>query len=339
MHDPVATGPGQHLVSHLVLRPHPGTQDVLPTPLVLLQRCDRLLADHAPIRHDADPAHPEPTAQAIHHGDQRGHIGGVARPQFAADRPALTIEHRPDDHLVEVGPMVLAEAALADVLAALALEVNRCGVEEDQLQVGEEVPAPGEHLLLDPVLDAAGGERSLVLLLVLGQFLTEPGHDPVEVVELQGFTPVDLVVRLPRVGGPVAPGGEEAMEHRQEDRPLDVALEAASVQELLDSPWAPRLSPEPLEDEGGSDAAGGEGRELSLGVSGEEEDGLSQPSARDQQGVELTTLLQLVESSQGGDDPLAGPSILPAVLNDLEIGAWAGGLGAEEHGALVVGTP
>ena len=129
------------------------------------------------------------------------------------------------------------------------------------------------------------------------------------------------------------------MEHRQEDRPLDVALEAASVQGLLDSPLAPRLSPEPLEDEGGSDAAGGDGRELSLGVSGEEEDGLSQPSARGEQGVELTTLLQLVESSQGGDDALAGSSVLPAVLNDLEIGAWAGGLGAEEHGALVVGTP
>jgi hypothetical protein len=36
---------------------------------------------------------------------------------------------------------------------------------------------------------------------------------------------------------------------------------------------------------------------------------------------------------------LAGSTVLPAVLNDLEIGAWAGGLGAEEHGALVVGTP
>ena len=129
------------------------------------------------------------------------------------------------------------------------------------------------------------------------------------------------------------------MQDGQEDRPLDVELEAASVQELLDDPLAPGLLPETLEDEGGSDASGGDGRELSLGVSGEEEDGLGQPCARDQQGVELATLLQLVESSQGGDDPLAGPSVLPAVLDDLEIGAWAGGLGAEEHGALVVGTP
>ena len=66
------------------------------------------------------------------------------------------------------------------------------------------------------------------------------------------------------------------MEDRQEDGPLDVALEAASVQELLDDPLASGLLPEPLEDQGGSDASGGDGRELCLGVSGDEEDGLGQ---------------------------------------------------------------
>ena len=76
-----------------------------------------------------------------------------------------------------------------------------------------------------------------------------------------------------------------------------------------------------------------------LGVSGEQEDGLGEASARDQQGVELAGLLELIESSQRGDDPLARSSVLPAVLDDLEVGAGAGLLGAEEHGAPVVGTP
>ena len=129
------------------------------------------------------------------------------------------------------------------------------------------------------------------------------------------------------------------MQDGQEDRSLDVELEAAAVEELLDDPLAPRLAPESLEDEGGADAAGRDGRELALGVSREEEDRLGQPCARDQQGVELATLLQSVEPPQGGDDPLSGPAILPAVLNDLEVGAWSGGFGAEEHGALVSGTP
>ena len=186
---------------------------------VLLQRLDRLLADHAPVGHDADLADPEPAAEPIDDRDQRRHIGRVARPQLAADRPPLAVEHGPDDHLVEVGPVVLAVAPLADVLAALALEVDRGGVEEDQLQAGEEVAPVGEQALLDPVLDAAGSERRLVLLLVLGQLLAEPGHGPVEVVELEVVAALDLVVRPPLVGGPVAAGGEEPVQDGEEDRP------------------------------------------------------------------------------------------------------------------------
>jgi hypothetical protein len=99
------------------------------------------------------------------------------------------------------------------------------------------------------------------------------------------------------------------------------------------------LVPEPLEDQGGSDAAGGEGGELPFGVSREEEDGLSEAGARDEQGVELSGLLELVESPECGDDPLPWSPVLPAVLDDLEVGASSGLLGAEEHGGLVVGTP
>src|SRR4051794_199469 len=152
--------------------------------------------------------------------------------------------------------MILAESPLADVLAALALEVDRGGVEEDQLQSTEEVTPVTEHALLDPVLDASGSERRLVLLLILGQFLSEPGHGPVEVVQLEAVAALDLVVLPPPVGGPVAARGEEAMQDGQEDRPLDVELEAASLQELLDDVAAAGLLPESLEDQGGSDASG-----------------------------------------------------------------------------------
>jgi hypothetical protein len=132
------------------------------------------------------------------------------------------------------------------------------------VKVSEEVPPRGEQPLFDPVLDAPGGERRLALLLVLGQLRAEPGHDPVELRELERIAPVALGVRPPLVGSPVAAGGEEAVQDGQEDRPLDVALETASLQELLEDVLAPALLPETLEDEGGSEASGGEGRELSL---------------------------------------------------------------------------
>jgi hypothetical protein len=101
------------------------------------------------------------------------------------------------------------------------------------------------------------------------------------------------------------------MQDGEEDRPLDVALEAAPLQELLDGLLAPGLLPESLEDEGRSDAPGGDGGKLALGVSGEEEDGLSQASARDQQGVELSGLLELIEPPESGEDPLPWSSVLP----------------------------
>ena len=145
MHDPIATGPGQDLVLDLVLRSHPGAQDVLPASLLLLQLLDRLLADHAPIGHDADLGDAEPAAEPIDHRDERRHVGRVAGPQFTADRSPLTVEHGPDDHLLEVGPMVLAVAALADRLSAFSLEVDRGRVEEDQLELGEQVAPAGEQ--------------------------------------------------------------------------------------------------------------------------------------------------------------------------------------------------
>ena len=108
---------------------------------------------------------PKPAAEAIDHRDQRRHVGRVAGPELAADRPSLTVEHGPDDHLLEVGPVVLAVAPLPEALAPLALEVDAGGVEEDQLELGEQVAPVGEERLLDQVLGAAGSERRLVRLL------------------------------------------------------------------------------------------------------------------------------------------------------------------------------
>ena len=99
------------------------------------------------------------------------------------------------------------------------------------------------------------------------------------------------------------------------------------------------LLPEPLKDQRRTDVAAGVGWELPLGMVGQHQDRLGQAGTGDEQGVELAALLELIEPSQGGDDALPGATVLPAVLDDLEVGAWAGGLGAEEHGALLCGTP
>ena len=153
-----------------------------PASLLLLQLLDRLLADHAPIGHDADLGDPEPAAEPIDYRDERRDIGRVARPQLTTDRSPLTVEHGPDDHLLEIRPMVLAVATLTDRLSPLSLEVDGGRIEEDELELSEQVTPSGEESLLDQVLVAARSKRRLVGLLLAWQVVAEPAHRPVEAV-------------------------------------------------------------------------------------------------------------------------------------------------------------
>ena len=80
-------------------------------------------------------------------------------------------------------------------------------------------------------------------------------------------------------------------------------------------------------------------REPPVGVSGKQERGVGQTSSRGHQSIELAAFLEFVEPAQSGNDPLPGTAVFPAVLDDLEVSACAGLLGAEEHGVLVVEPP
>ena len=226
--NPVAAASRDHFVPDFTLRPHSGAQDVQPVPFVVLQFFDCLLADHASIGHDANPIDPEATSEPIHHGDQRLHVGGIAGPQLAANRSALSVQYRPHDHLMEIRPMILGVAELAQTFPAFSLEVDRRGVEENELEIGEEIAAVGEQIFLDSVLDATGSEWRFVLLLVVGQHLTQPSHGPVEMVQLKRVTALDLIIPLPFVGGSITAGDEETMQHGEKDGSLDVKLEAAT---------------------------------------------------------------------------------------------------------------
>ena len=91
-------------------------------------------------------ADPEPAAEPIDYRDERRDIGRVARPQLTTDRSPLTVEHGPDDHLLEIRPMVLAVATLTDRLSPLSLEVDGGRIEEDQLELSEQVTPVGRRV-------------------------------------------------------------------------------------------------------------------------------------------------------------------------------------------------
>jgi hypothetical protein len=123
-------------------------------------------------------------------------------------------------------------------------------------------------------------------------------------VELQGFASFDLIILLPLVGGPITAGVEEAVEDCQEDGPLDGELLAATLEKLSHHVSAAGLLPELLKDQRGTNATAGVGWELPLGMVSQHEERLRQAGTGEEQGLELTALLELVESSQRGHNAL-----------------------------------
>jgi hypothetical protein len=158
-------------------------------------------------------------------------------------------------------------------------------------------------------------------------------------VKLQSLTFVDLIILLPLVCGAITARVEETMKNGEEDRPLDGELKTTTFEELSDHMLTAGLLPEPLEDQSRANAAASVGWELSLCMVGQNQDRLGQAGTGNEQSVKLSALLEFVEPSQGSDDPLPRATTLPTVLDNLEVGPWPRGLGAEEHGVLLCGTP
>jgi hypothetical protein len=291
--------------------------------------------DHAAVGHGADPAHGKAAAQAVDHGQQHPDIGCVARRDLGADRPSLGVDDHAQDQLHQVGPVVLRVAPLPERLPARALEAERGGVQEDDGELAEQVAAVRKQRFLDLVFDAARGKgRRMRLAAIRGvQLLPEPSHGAVEVVQRQAVHTRDGVVLDPPLAGPVGTGDEEPVQDGGEYRTLDLELEAAVGEQLLDHRPAAGPLPQSLEQQGAADATGGQAQPLGIPLEGgEQHDLVAEAGAGGEQAGQRAGGGELVGAAEGGEDVLAVRPVLPTVLHDLQVGARPGGLEAEEHG-------
>jgi hypothetical protein len=103
-------------------------------------------------RHEGHPAYPKPLPQSIDHRQERRHIGRIPGPQFTAQRPAVYIQHQSHDHLGQIRSVVFTLTVLSNLLATLAFEIDRGGIEKDQIDGTEEIPALIEQFLFNPIL-------------------------------------------------------------------------------------------------------------------------------------------------------------------------------------------
>ena len=124
---------------------------------------DRIGADHAAIGHDARAGDAEAGAQARDDGHEHLHVSRVARDHLGADRTPLGVDHHGQDHLGKLGPVVLGMTTPTQGVAACTIERERRRIHEYKTEVGEQVSAAIEQLLLDHVLHAArrGGLENL----------------------------------------------------------------------------------------------------------------------------------------------------------------------------------
>ena len=316
-------------VAHELVRALTNAQDIEET--ARLEFGNRFGADHAAIGDDANPADAKALAQPIDHRDQAARIGGVPRPHLRAHRSAVAIEQHRQDHLVEIGAMILGEAAPSQRLAAGAFEIEAGGVHEHQIERAEEIAPPREQILLDDVLQATRREGCRPVLLVFGQLLAEPGHRPVKMMQIEALDAPDPVIQPPPIRRPVGAARKQAMQNGEEHRALQREIMMARAGQSLNHSPAARLLPQSFERQRRPDASRRTRCRLA-GSDGVDDNGFGgEAGARAQQALQLPALAQILDPSERRDDLLAHRGAFATAFDDLEIGAPARGFLTEIH--------
>ena len=123
------------------------------------------------------------------------------------------------------------------------------------------------------------------------------------------------------------------MQNGQEHRALQRKIMLAGAGEVLDDFPAAGLLPQSFEHQCGPDAPRRARRCLARGDGVDDNRLGGEARPRTQQALQLPARLQILDAAERGDHLLAHRGAFAAAFDDLEIGAAAGGLLAEIHGA------
>ena len=80
-------------------------------------------------------------AQTVDYRQQHDGISRVARQHLGANRPALAVDDDSQDHLLQIGAMVLGVAIGSQAVAPGAVERQAGRVHEDQRQIAKQIAA------------------------------------------------------------------------------------------------------------------------------------------------------------------------------------------------------
>ena len=135
-------------------------------------------------------------------------------------------------------------------------------------------------------------------------------------MQLQIANAVDGVVVLPLLGGAVTARREEAMQHGEEDGPLDGKLEAPAF-EQGGKDFVDRAGlPESLEDQGRPDPGAARGDAVAACMGAEDGEFFGESSQRLDQRVEPAAGQQLIKAAETKQDALLDLAVHPLVIHD-----------------------
>src|ERR1700693_3538717 len=129
------------------------------------------------------------------------------------------------------------------------ISVQTGRIHENEIELGEQITPPLEQAFFDDVLETARCKWGTPILFGRRQFLAEPSHRPIEMMQIETLDAIDPVILPPPISGTVRSAGEQAMQHGEEDGAFECKPVLALTRELLDDGPAPGLLPQPFERE------------------------------------------------------------------------------------------
>ena len=217
--------------------------------------------------------------------------------------------------------MVLAVAVPAQHLSTSAFEVEARGIHEHQVEAREQIPPVSEQPLLYHILDAAGGERGAAILMLRRKLLTEPSHRAIKVMKIEFVNSRNPVILAPAIRRAIGAATEQTVQHGEEHRSFQGKAVFARSCQILNDRAAANLFPQPPENECRADASTGNRRRRIVRNCGQDHCLCCKPCARSQQSLQLSTGLQLLETTKRGNHLLTHLVAFTSALDDLQIGA------------------
>jgi len=100
------------------------------------------------------------------------------------------------------------------------LEIQSRCVEKYRVEPAEQVASMREQLLLNQIIGASRRKLGGRVLLLSWEFLAEPGHRAVEVMQVKIVAASDAIVLAPAVGGEIRTAPHQSMQHSEKHRAL-----------------------------------------------------------------------------------------------------------------------